>query len=385
MRLEMAFALVALAVTATAGACGGAAAPSSANADGSGCSTLGTCCSELSGNLASLCNEIVSAGNGQDCATELGQLQTEGDCLNVNATTDASVGSGSTSPQQPPSCAGIKCASPLVCNALPGSNTPTCVAKCQSNADCPGLATCQDGLCSVECSSCPPGQACGESVRPVPRPCSSNADCGFGAYCQTPGPAGQGMCRGYFACMPCMGGCMTCTANSQCDVGQVCINHACTTCTSNSQCGPSAVCAATHTGMQCTCTMDSDCAAGEACNSGICQFAPPPPGGCSELGCQNGQVCVNNACGACSSSIECDTQPGEPVSGLVCTNGTCGNCTANRQCGGGMACVQGTCGTCSASSQCGASGTCTDGFCTCKSNADCDTGQRCGSGVCVAM
>jgi hypothetical protein len=47
--------------------------------------------------------------------------------------------------------------------------------------------------------------------------------------------------------------------------------------------------------------------------------------------------------------------------------------------------VQGTCGTCSANSQCGAHGTCNNGYCACTSDQNCDTGERCGAGICVTQ
>jgi hypothetical protein len=41
---------------------------------------------------------------------------------------------------------------------------------------------------------------------------------------------------------------------------------------------------------------------------------------------------------------------------------------------------------CNDAGQCASSnGRCTNGYCTCSSDAQCGTGQRCGAGVCVAM
>jgi hypothetical protein len=41
---------------------------------------LAACCGSLGGASESLCTEVVSYGNGQDCSTELSQLQAGGEC-----------------------------------------------------------------------------------------------------------------------------------------------------------------------------------------------------------------------------------------------------------------------------------------------------------------
>src|ERR1019366_8009359 len=86
---------IAVAVTATVAACGGGVTQHDSGDGGpvsgdssavtmdasSGCAPLEACCVTLTGAAQSLCQEVVAAGNAQDCATELGQFQAEGECL----------------------------------------------------------------------------------------------------------------------------------------------------------------------------------------------------------------------------------------------------------------------------------------------------------------
>ena len=296
---------------------------------------------------------------------------------------------------QPDSCSHTsECAAPAVCFIPPGTtgtnpaeagvpNAGFCVPPCQSDCDCPAWLSCKGGSCS-QCKSCGPGETCtpvagggGVSNSGV----ISNASCGQGAYFKK-----DNGCTPYEVCAPCLNACPTCTSNTQCAPGDVCVGGSCQGCTADSQCGPNAKCAATHVGVQCTCSTEGDCVAGEQCAGGIC--APSSFGGCQgPVGrCANGEACVNGTCRACTSFVDCNGPMffGR-VTGLACIEGVCTNCTANSQCGGGQTCVGGTCGTCITNDQCGPSGQCTDGFCTCTKDAQCAAGQRCGSGVCVEM
>ena len=284
------------------------------------------------------------------------------------------------------------CVAPQVCIALPGASTAFCGAACSSDNDCPALLTCQGGLCSATCSTCGAGEECVPVLGQGFDQCKSNTDCPIGSYCVGETDEETSvipMCIQYSACSECTGSCPTCTSNSQCEAGQVCLGGRCQTCTSDSQCGPSARCSATHTSLQCTCSRDGDCAAGGHCQMGICTPNPPDICDSSDAGCATDQGCVAGVCGECTTFTDCAiaskySQRGV-MPGLTCVDGVCTHCTANSQCGGGQACVGGTCGTCITNAQCGPEGSCMDGFCTCTSSAQCAAGQRCGAGVCVAM
>ena len=58
----------------------------------------------------------------------------------------------------------------------------------------------------------------------------------------------------------------SCTANSECVDGTVCVMGTCRSCATNAQCGPSGVCS----GGSCTCTSDAQCDTGQQCVSGVC-------------------------------------------------------------------------------------------------------------------
>ena len=69
-------------------ACNGGISQSSASDEGglesgTGCSALSACCATVSGASASLCNEVLGSNDSAYCATELIQLQAEGDCLGL--------------------------------------------------------------------------------------------------------------------------------------------------------------------------------------------------------------------------------------------------------------------------------------------------------------
>jgi hypothetical protein len=363
---------------------------------------------DASGNY---CPDRVACGSGQDASVghdsaapgyDSGGDSSAGSkankCHGSGAAEDASSRGALDAMAQPTSCTiSAQCVAPDVCNMLPGSIPGQCGPACESDCDCPAWLTCQDGLCS-QCSipgasfdapewvGCPAGQWCSVVSPPAGHGCTSSPECGLAGYCQ------GGNCWPIHVCTECYGDCQSdasiveCASNGQCAAGQVCVGNTCQTCTSDSQCGPTAKCTATHTGVQCTCSQAADCAPGATCASGVC--ASGGVTGCAVNGCQDGQACVNGACGACSTFEDCNTATfGGPMAlpGLACNNGVCSACSSNSQCGGGQACVGGTCGTCATSAQCGPSGQCSDGYCICSTDAQCQAGQRCGAGVCVEM
>jgi hypothetical protein len=49
-----------------------------------GCASLAACCPSLEGSSQGLCDDIVAQGNATDCATELAQLESGGNCTGVS-------------------------------------------------------------------------------------------------------------------------------------------------------------------------------------------------------------------------------------------------------------------------------------------------------------
>jgi hypothetical protein len=62
---------------------GGGLADAEGDGVASGCAALAGCCPSLSGASQSLCNAVVSAGDATNCAAELAQLESEGECTGV--------------------------------------------------------------------------------------------------------------------------------------------------------------------------------------------------------------------------------------------------------------------------------------------------------------
>ncbi len=326
-------------------------------------------------------------------------------CQGSGLTRDASAGAFDAM-SQPASCSNsTECIEPAVCNVPPGAPAGQCGPPCQSDCDCPAWLTCHGGVCA-QCSDafCPVGQSCQPTSAPGPSSCGANMACPLGQYC-----AFGNFCIPILICAQCSGvsgSCPSCASNNQCAPGEVCVGGSCQACTSDSQCGPTAKCEATHAAVQCGCSTDADCAAGEKCPFGVCTPVGNPScgwdegtfaDGAAEIRasgangeCAPGQTCIYGVCFACTSFEDCNTflpggPPGTLAGGLACIHGVCTSCTSNSQCGGGQACVGGTCGTCVTNGQCGPSGQCTSGYCGCTTDAQCETGQRCGAGVCVEM
>lgn len=175
---------------------------------------------------------------------------------------------------------------------------------------------------------------------------------------------------------------VTCTTDTQCDLGSTCVNGICESivCNTDIDCSGSQVCINSFC-IEKTCRYNSDCTeAGEACSNGFC--VPYGQGCTSSKDCNNGAMqCISGICSQCSSNSECSTGY---CNGGLCTNsceGTCGEgqvCVANKQ----QACcpVSENCGqTCTATGE-GTCPYCVNGMRTCRkgvtfeqctSNTDC--------------
>lgn len=145
----------------------------------------------------------------------------------------------------------------------------------------------------------------------------------------------------------------TCTTNSQCSTGQVCLNGTCQSCTANSQCPTGQVC---QNGVCQSCSATVSCPTGQICQNGTCVTS-----GCtSNSQCTGGQICdqTTGQCQPCNTTAQCPT-------GQYCINGSCKTptCTSNAQCTGGQVCSNGQCTSCTANSQCTSGQICNNGVC----------------------
>ncbi len=150
-----------------------------------------------------------------------------------------------------------------------------------------------------------------------------------------------------------------CSKNSECEVGQVCLEEECKTveCISSAECDIGKHCTADYT---CTagCEEDTDCLAGETCNDGTCEAY-----GCrnTQLDCGYGEFC-DPTTGQC--------YPDDSGACSVCDPSTDPNCLGMTQLG-----------PCSSSGACPANQACyiteyDDSF-TCSNDSQCAADENC--------
>ena len=207
-------------------------------------------------------------------------------------------GSGSCLAGVVPSACGGGGAMCSVCpGKLPLCTNHKCFAACQSSSDCPGTASCVQGLCTKSCASdsdCSAGMGCLGGVCAVL--CSSRSDC--------PGSSQQ--------CVASIGGTMycasPCSSQSNCVGASVCTGaHLCQVCDGALPfaCGLQAKCVA---------SCASQCSGGPMACTGTqmclplgngCSYAcPGAPAECQVAG-QNASQCVKD-CSACAgTTLQC--------------------------------------------------------------------------------
>lgn len=305
---------------------------------------------------------------------------------------------------------------------------------CAQDEQCPG-GSCdlQSGRCVSNprscnvTSECASGYVClGGSCSPGHEPCTDDAACGAGAYCQ------NGVCKDSRTCdssKPCTSGfvcdergsCVpdlgprTCKTGSQCG-GGLCLDGQCAKCSGD--CGGGKTCQfGVHCGSgracldgQCTssCKSDSDCGSAQQCKSKVCVTRND---GCvANSDCSAGQVCVDSTChadctksGKCSASGDVCSSALEAADGSkrrICTadHAAKPECKLTKDCQNNEQCVNGVCRTvCTESKDCE---NCNDGpvcgsggFCMtasenkpqCKVNKDCKSGQVCLDSSCTTL
>jgi hypothetical protein len=296
------------------------------------------------------------------------------------------------------------------CTADPA--TPVCLPSgkcgCNTEADCPIGSACNQGLCSVKCSS----------TSPCHGGCCSGTKCAAGddyAEC----PTGQTLCAGcpasFPACVAVNGshvcGCLkdrdcqfginsgdacdpqthqctsSCGANAPCDFSccTATVNGTCNTNNiTDSSCGSYGLCADCSTsslgrvckgGNGCGCNSSSDCPGGAPCVSNgfytlcatPCDAQHPCSSGCCSAP-TNGtcQMGFDNAACAAGGAVcqDCTTDPTTPTCVVLVGSNLCG-CTEAFQCPAGQACDLGThaCTTACGPNQACNGGCCSNGTC----------------------
>ena len=255
---------------------------------------------------------------------------------------------------------------------VPVSCSQACPDTGSVPAGCP-IGTCENGAVISCTNTCPSGSVptgCGNTC-PDPSLTYPNCDCNC--------PQGQS-CNSERECTAPT----SCSTDAECDTaaGEVCNNGTCTaptSCTTDDDCDDDKVCNNGTCAAPTSCSTDADCDTGQVCNNGTCAASTSCT---TDDDCDDDKVCNNGTCAAptsCSTDADCDT-------GQVCNNGTCAastSCTENSDCGPDKICHEGQCfcdcqgSPISCSEQCG--GRCLEDSvnCPCQGDGECTPPQKC--------
>ncbi len=209
-----------------------------------------------------------------------------------------------------------------VCNQATGNCEVMTCTNGKSQADCDGTSNPVFSMAFCECVQCIDDTNC-----PTGASCNSNGQCVEGCQACDPNepmsacPAEASLCFN--------GCCVECTANIDCQGGDVCLR--------DGRCGPPP-----------SCTDDpAVCPTGTTCVGGQCQQDNPGGGACDPAdaaACPPDQMCLpdpitgmNTCQGGGGMLGECN--PACP-NGLECTFGFCTGCINDGQCPSGQSCDQ---------------------------------------------
>lgn len=300
-------------------------------------------------------------------------------------------------------------------------NTVNTTKTCSNDLQCPWGQVCQNNTCTLrECnsdSSCAPGQKCKNKVC-VNRKCKSQKDCGKGETCIRVNLFDEFDRKGF--CQPTG---KNCSSNLDCHAGTpFCVSGNCVSCNADSDCLLGEVCSNAGTGnafCRGKCKHDTDCIGSSNGNAKHCikevKHCCPNTGNFG-MSCTNNSECgANGYCSQKTKVCTCVPQKGKQL-GQKCSeardcdskncmtdargNKVCGypggKCVTDSHCGGDKPfCVTGVCkrdptgSTCQSTAKCRSTGLeafCVDNLCrltpaenteNCTSTSDCRTPLIC--------
>lgn len=259
---------------------------------------------------------------------------------------------------------------------------------CAAGQICNAAGSCEPG-CRSETDRCEVGQVCLAGTGCVQ--CTADTQCAVGQVCTAhqcvPGcSALNPVCPTGLTCDVAIGSCVACVGSGQCQTpGLPICNPAtasCVGCLSNGDCTNAAlpVCdPATHTCVNCL--QDSQCSAGQVCQNQHCV-----PGCNATQACVSWLVCSPaGTCVQCVSDTQCSgATPRCDVASntcVACVPGPTDNCVPGQYCRADFVCERG----CKRGSDC-PSGVClADHSCGgCTLDSQCSAGKVCQTGQCVA-
>lgn len=234
----------------------------------------------------------------------------------------------------------------------------------------------EPGRC-VATKDCAAGEVCdrGACVKPAPRLCADDAECGPGNACLSSVCVGGTACRAQGDC----------GSGESCDVaGGMCVVPSCGP---KGECPNAGFCDVERN--RCTrtrtCLNDGQCdAPGGTCVEGTC--VP----GCGLAGCADGLSC-DTTTGRCGPSTSCSTDAQCEPPDRICASGRCVSgclsvgCNTDETCdvATGRCRPAGCTATCASWEVCGTSGLCEPR--ACDTDAECDAPRgRCETNVCIA-
>ncbi len=256
-----------------------------------------------------------------------------------------------------------------VCTMVPAGQDPLNQCTDQGAPSCGNDGVCSGaGACRFYASgtSCAPGSCSGSTLK-LASLCNGTGTCVAG----TTQPCDPFLCGTGGTCKS------SCAANTDCTMGNLCLNTSCGkkpiggTCTLTTDCMSGfcaqGICCATA----CTGTCQSCAVPGK---EGTCSPVPAGQDPLAQCTDQGAASCMTD--GACNGAGACELY----VAGTTCAAQTCstGTYTQARTCNGTGTCQVGTTSLCG-TYNCDTNNTCRT---TCTMASDCATGYVCNSGVC---
>jgi hypothetical protein len=175
-----------------------------------------------------------------------------------------------------------------------------------------------------------------------------------------------------------------CQHHTDCQAGQVCIDHQCTDLPADYQCATEADCPDDYACVSASClpfivpecASDQDCSSPLVCQNGLCVETPPQLCG-SDDECQAGLICHRGECIEVPPDSHC-LNDADCAAGYICHEGGCvlippdDHCFQDSDCAEGQICHEAVCVAAPQDNHC-------------LQDADCATDQICHEAVCVPV